>query len=79
MTYARLLLPHFKDAGTEGQRGKAICPRFCDQEVAEPGLKSRTPGSIRKAFNYLTLTGEDMSTLIPKLSTVQRRSDKSKL
>lgn len=79
MRYARLLLPHFKDAGAEGQRGKAICPRFCDQEVAEPGLKSRSPGSIRKAFNYLTLTRENMSTPIPKLLTVQRRFDKSKL
>lgn len=42
-----LLLAHFKDEGAEGQRG----PKSHDQEVARPGLKPRSSGSVTRALS----------------------------
>ena len=40
------LLFCFKDEGTEIQRGKEICPRLRDKEVAGLRLTSRSSGSV---------------------------------
>lgn len=70
------LLFCFKDEGTEIQRGKEICPRLRDKEVAGLRLNIQV---FWVCNSYPTLTGETCPTPVPKLLIVQRRADKSKL